>query len=105
MELIAKIQSDYLLTDVLMPDMNGIELAIAVSKLLPSTKILLFSGQVGISDILMEGQEQGYEFDLVAKPIHPAKFIEILKTSSELRMTTAPRTIAKREEHGIYGFT
>jgi CheY-like chemotaxis protein len=79
LELVAKIRPDYLLTDVLMPEMNGIELAIAVRDLLPSTKILLFSGQAGISNILVEGQQRGYEFDLIAKPIHPSKLIEILK--------------------------
>jgi hypothetical protein len=35
--------------------MNGVELAIVISKLLPATKILLFSGQAGVSDIVREG--------------------------------------------------
>jgi CheY-like chemotaxis protein len=70
---------DYLLTDVMMPLMNGIELAIAITKMLPSTKILLFSGQAGISDILQEGYSQGYEFPLLAKPVHPLRLIDALK--------------------------
>jgi CheY-like chemotaxis protein len=70
---------DYLLTDVMMPLMNGIELAIAITKILPSTKILLFSGQAGISDTLQEGYSQGYEFPLLAKPVHPLRLIEALK--------------------------
>jgi CheY-like chemotaxis protein len=79
LEIAAKLKPDYLLTDVLMPVMNGVEFAIAITKMLPETKILLFSGQVGISDILRQGEEKGYVFDLVAKPIHPAKLIERLK--------------------------
>jgi CheY-like chemotaxis protein len=79
LQIAAKLKPDYLLTDVLMPLMNGVELAIAITKLLPTTKILLFSGQVGISDILREGEEKGYVFDLVAKPIHPEKLMEHLK--------------------------
>jgi CheY-like chemotaxis protein len=75
LEIASKFQPDYLLTDVLMPRMNGVELAISVSKMLPSAKILLFSGQAGISQILLRGQEQGYEFELLAKPIHPDKLI------------------------------
>jgi hypothetical protein len=39
-----------------MPIMNGVELAI--TKLLPATKILLFSGQAGVSDIVREGEEK-----------------------------------------------
>jgi CheY-like chemotaxis protein len=70
---------DYLLTDVMMPLMNGVELAIAVTKMLPNTKIVLFSGQAGISDIVEEGHAQGYEFPLLAKPVHPLRLIEALK--------------------------
>jgi CheY-like chemotaxis protein len=79
LKLAEKLKPDYLLTDVLMPRMNGVELAIAISKILPAMKILLFSGQAGISDILREAEEEGYTFDLVAKPIHPEKLIEHLK--------------------------
>jgi len=76
LETLAEFQPDYLLADVLMPRMNGVELAIAVSKMSPATKIMLFSGQAGISEILLEGKQQGYEFELIAKPIHPVKLIE-----------------------------
>jgi CheY-like chemotaxis protein len=79
LEIAAKLKPDYLLADVLMPLMNGVELAIAITKILPATKILLFSGQAGISDILRQGKEKGYVFDLVAKPVHPEKLIERLK--------------------------
>jgi CheY-like chemotaxis protein len=72
-------QPDYLLTDVVMPVMNGVELAIAIRKKYPATRIVLFSGQVGISDILTQGKQQGYEFELIAKPIHPDKLIDQLK--------------------------
>ena len=65
-----------------MPGMNGVELAIAMSKMFPAARILLFSGQAGISDILLDGHRQGFEFELIAKPIHPLKLIELLKISS-----------------------
>lgn len=79
LEAAARLQPDHLLTDVLMPRMNGVELAIAVRKMYPAVKILLFSGQAGISEILLEGQSRGYEFELIAKPIHPLKLVERLK--------------------------
>ena len=44
-----------------------------------STKTLLFSGQAGISDLLQQAEEQGYVFNLVAKPIHPEKLIDFLR--------------------------
>lgn len=79
LEQATRFHPNYLLSDVLMPGMNGVELAIAMRKTYPSARILLFSGQAGISNILLDGQKQGFEFELVAKPIHPSKLIELLK--------------------------
>jgi CheY-like chemotaxis protein len=79
LEIARKLKPDYLLTDVLMPGMNGIELAIAVVKELPTTKIVLFSGQAGITDILRRAKDDGYVFELLAKPIHPEKLLEHLR--------------------------
>jgi CheY-like chemotaxis protein len=79
LEIAARFQPEYLLSDVLMPRMNGVDLAIAIQKIYPAARILLLSGQVGISEILLSGQEQGFEFELIAKPIHPLKLIERLK--------------------------
>lgn len=79
LEVAGRFHPDWLLSDVLMPRMNGVELAIALQQKDPRITILLFSGQVGISEILLEGQRRGYEFELLAKPIHPLKLIERLK--------------------------
>jgi CheY-like chemotaxis protein len=79
LEKIARLRPDYVLSDVLMPKMNGVELAIAIRKMYPSTRITLFSGQAGISEILLDGRRKGFEFDLIAKPMHPLKVIEHLK--------------------------
>jgi CheY-like chemotaxis protein len=79
LESAGRFRPDYLLSDVLMPKMNGVELAVAIQKMHPATKILLFSGQAGISEILLRGQRQGLKYELIAKPIHPRKLIQILK--------------------------
>ena len=79
LEKAARCRPDYLLSDVLMPKMNGVELAITIRKMYPSTRITLFSGQAGISEILLDGQRRGFEFELLAKPVHPLKVIEHLK--------------------------
>jgi CheY-like chemotaxis protein len=73
LQIAARFQPELLLSDVLMPRMNGVDLAIAIQKIYPETRVLLISGQVGISEILLSGQRQGFEFELVAKPIHPLK--------------------------------
>lgn len=79
LQIAARLQPDFLLCDVLMPRMNGVQLAIAIRRTHAAVKILLFSGQAGISEILLEGQRQGFEFDLIPKPIHPLRLIERLK--------------------------
>jgi CheY-like chemotaxis protein len=79
LQIAAKLKPDFLLTDVSMPIMNGVELAIAITKLFPATKTLRFFGQAGVSDIVREGEEKGYVFDVFAKPIHPEKLTEHLK--------------------------
>ena len=79
LELAAKFHPDILLTDVVMPGMNGVELAITISKLLPQTQVLLISGQAGTIDLLEKARSEGHGFDLIAKPIHPLKLIEQLQ--------------------------
>ena len=79
LEMARSFLPDVLLTDVMMPQMNGVELAMTFSKTLPNTKVLLFSGQAGISVVLDQGRDQGYEFPLIGKPIHPTKLIQTLR--------------------------
>jgi hypothetical protein len=57
-----------------------VDLAIAICGSYPATKILLFSGQAGITDILEDSKAKGFEFPLLAKPVHPSKLIEGLKS-------------------------
>jgi CheY-like chemotaxis protein len=79
LEKAARFRPDWILTDVLMPRMNGVELAIAIRKNYPSAGILLLSGQAGIFEILEDGRSQGYQFELIAKPVHPLKLIRRIK--------------------------
>ena len=76
LEAMASFHPDYLLTDIMMPGMNGLELAMATSRIHPAMKILLFSGQAGISEMLENSRAKGFEFPLLAKPVHPSKLIE-----------------------------
>ena len=70
---------DIVLTDVIMPGMNGIELAKYVADTCSDTKILLLSGQAAVSDLLRQARELGYSFELLAKPLHPDQLIEKLR--------------------------
>jgi DNA-binding response OmpR family regulator len=80
LELALEVSPDYVLTDVVMPHMNGVQLAIEIRKALPATEILLLSGQAGITEIVEGGRQEGYRFELIAKPIHPEKLLQRLRT-------------------------
>jgi CheY-like chemotaxis protein len=64
-----------LLTDVAMPGMNGIDLAIAIAGALPETKVLLFSAHASALD-LTEARSAGFDFSLIAKPMHPRDMLK-----------------------------
>jgi CheY-like chemotaxis protein len=60
-----------LLTDVILPGMNGIELAQTVKRVFPDCKILLFSGQASTADLLSSAHRHGQRFTLLSKPMPP----------------------------------
>src|SRR5215469_15599515 len=70
---------DLLLSDVMMPGMTGVELAIQVRKLLPRCKVLLFSGTAATAQLLETARSQGYDFELLLKPVHPADLLAKLE--------------------------
>lgn len=70
---------DLIISDVVMPDMNGIEAAIHIRGFLPACKILLFSGQAVTADLLEDARERGYEFQILAKPVHPQDLLAKLR--------------------------
>jgi DNA-binding NtrC family response regulator len=64
-----------LISDVMMPGMTGVDLAIHFRKAQPECKILLFSGQASTADLLEKARADGYDFDLLSKPVHPADLL------------------------------
>jgi DNA-binding response OmpR family regulator len=62
---------ELLITDVVLPSMSGIELAITMRRIFPDCKTLLFSGQAATTDLLASAQGEGHHFTLLNKPVHP----------------------------------
>lgn len=75
LELARLHQPSLVITDVIMPGMTGIELALALEVLIPECKILLFSGQAATVDLLHTAREAGRDFTILSKPIHPSDMI------------------------------
>jgi len=70
---------ELILSDVLMPHVDGVEAAITIQKFLPATRIVLFSGQAATVEILARARQRGYQFELLAKPLHPTQLIKHLR--------------------------
>jgi DNA-binding NtrC family response regulator len=80
----ARLQApDLLISDVLMPDISGIDLAILIAAQCPLCKILLFSGQASITRLTSVARDKGYNFRLVSKPIHPADLLSEIGTLAQ----------------------
>ena len=62
---------DILISDVVMPQLSGIDLAIELKTRFSDCKILLFSGQANTRDLLRERNVQAHHFAVLQKPIHP----------------------------------
>ncbi len=78
-ELASSFVPDMLISDVIMADLNGIDAAIRIKELLPGIKVLLFSGQAATADLLEKARSQGYEFEILAKPVHPQDLLNRLR--------------------------
>ena len=78
-ETARNINPQLILSDVLMPHIDGVEAAITIQKFLPATRIVLFSGQAATVEILARARQRGYHFELLAKPLHPTQLIKHLR--------------------------
>jgi CheY-like chemotaxis protein len=75
LELANIVQPQLLISDVVMPGMTGVELAIALGEVIPHCKVLLFSGQAATADLLREARESGHDFTTLTKPVHPTDML------------------------------
>ena len=62
---------DLLISDVTMPQLSGIDLAIQIQSRFPDCEILLISGHGPNCDLLRQARQRGYAFSFLSKPIHP----------------------------------
>jgi CheY-like chemotaxis protein len=79
-ELARRLDFDFLVTGVVMPQMNGIDAAIQIRELLPKCKVLLVSGDNDTTALLQGAQARGYIFEVLAKPVHPLVLFQALRS-------------------------
>ncbi|HWZ01267.1 MAG TPA: response regulator [Edaphobacter sp.] len=90
-----------LISDVVMPGITGVELAIMLTQSIPNLKVLLFSGQASTVDLLEKARHGGHYFTALTKPIHPT---DMLKRISECLafQNSAPIPIRQSSDTASY---
>jgi DNA-binding NtrC family response regulator len=73
-EVLSEWEPHLAILDVMLPQMNGIQLAGILKGNYPLCRILLISGHPGTSELLNDANAHGSSFEILAKPLHP-KFI------------------------------
>jgi DNA-binding NtrC family response regulator len=94
-EVVAEWQPDLAILDVGLPQMNGIDLAIALKASQPACRTLLFSGQPDTNDLLEKAAQEGHLFEILAKPIHPTLLLDaaenMISTNPDETFETPPK--------------
>jgi DNA-binding NtrC family response regulator len=80
LQITSAITPALLISDVVMPGITGVELAIMLTQSIPDLKVLLFSGQASTVDLLENARRSGHYFTTLTKPVHPT---DMLKRISE----------------------
>jgi CheY-like chemotaxis protein len=78
-EKATELKPDILLADVSMPRLNGVEAAKRILLMLPKVRVVLFSGQAETADLLAQAREEGYDFEVLAKPVRPDQLLRTLR--------------------------
>ncbi len=82
LELAATSHFDFLVTDVMMEPMNGVELANAFCELHPDAQIFLISGTTEAASAVLADFNCEHAFPLLKKPIYPGDLIERLRVAA-----------------------
>jgi DNA-binding NtrC family response regulator len=71
-ERLADWQPHLAILDVMLPNMNGIDLAVLLKQRCPHCRALLFSGQPSVEVLVEKAKREGHQFEILAKPVHPS---------------------------------
>jgi len=99
LDIAKTIPPDLLLSDVVMPGISGVDLAIAIRQSLPKCKVLLFSGQASTMDLLSEAGDAGRDFTVLSKPLHPKDLLARLSRTLELPTVITENSATERTLH------
>jgi len=75
LERVNKLNPALVITDVIMPGLNGIDLAKKIRAHHATCAVLLFSGNAATLDLLETARGEGHAFQVLAKPVPPPELL------------------------------
>ncbi len=93
LEIAKLIPPDLLITDVAMPGMTGIELAVSLTCMIRDCKAILFSAHAQPQD-LEAARRAGFDFPLLTKPVHPQVMLSNIHKCLKAGAEAAIRTVS-----------
>jgi DNA-binding NtrC family response regulator len=79
LEIASVVPPELLVSDVMLAQMNGVDLAIEIQEMVPDCKVILFSGLPYSAEIIAAAHCAGHDFTVLDKPLHPAQILAQLK--------------------------
>jgi CheY-like chemotaxis protein len=87
---------DLLISDVTMPGISGVDLAIRMKTQHPRCKVLLFTAHPGSVALLEDARAQGHDFRLLLKPIPPRELLAEIGRIVDVAVPILPRSTILR---------
>ena len=94
LESARSVAPDLLISDIMMPGISGAELAQHIQWSHPECRVLLFTGEWDKADAEIAAYEDGLEYQMVPKPVHPEELLQ--KVREMLDYSTALSTAGER---------
>jgi len=100
MEMAALVPPDVLLSEIILPQTSGLDLARAVRCLAPDCKILFLTRSGPVAGLLLdEAREMGLDFLELTKPLHPDELLEKARQSLGIEQRRRSPIPIRQERH------
>jgi DNA-binding NtrC family response regulator len=101
LKLVAELHPDLIVSDLVMPKLDGLQLVRALREEQPDTPVVIITGR-GTIDVAVEAVREGV-FDFVEKPLDPARLKVILQRALEKKETMREMQVLRRRLGQLHG--
>jgi CheY-like chemotaxis protein len=81
LEYIVEWEPALAIVDVILPNMNGIDLALLLKSTHPSIVVMMVSGQLATGELMEVAAKRGFQFQILPKPV---PVLDLLANASKL---------------------